>query len=207
LGLIGEGKVRFHRKEYKNLAALKKELSANAALRELDASFSLSFKEGLALINGISVTTALAALNLHRAKQLLLWADAIGSMTAEAILGSPRAFDEIVFKLIYGHRGAAVSAANVRKMTQAGTLMNQSPNEVHDPYSVRCIPQVHGAVRDVLKFVESAVENHLKTNDDDPVFFTATRCESILLPMDGQSAFTSSTATSMALLWAMPWTS
>jgi histidine ammonia-lyase len=171
LGLIGEGKVRRRGKEYENLASLKRQLPVEAMLAKLEPQFDVSYKEGLALINGITVTLAVAALNLQRANHLLLWADAIGSMTAEAILGAPRAFDEIVFKLIYGHKGAAVSAANVRRMTQASTLMNHSL-DVHDAYSVRCIPQVHGAVRDVLAFVRSSVENHLQTNDDDPVFFT-----------------------------------
>jgi histidine ammonia-lyase len=176
LGLIGRGKVRFAGKEYENIKTLKADGSAPPGIRALDDEFGLSYKEGLALVNGITVTTALAALNFHRASRLLLWADVIGSMTAEATLGSPRAFDSIVFDLIYGHKGAAISAANVRKMTSGSTLMNAS-EDVHDPYSVRCIPQVHGAIRDTLQFVETAVENHLNTIDDDPVFFSKEEVE------------------------------
>lgn len=185
LSLIGKGEVRFNGTKYASLACLKEEIPDNEDLRALKHEFPLSYKEGLALVNGISVTTAVAALNFDWASRLLSWADVIGSMTAEAILGAPRAFDRIVFDLIYRHRGAAISAEVVRSMTRGSTLMNDS-NHVHDPYSVRCIPQVHGAVRDTLSFVESAVQNHLDTVDDDPVFFTSgevSRKE--FLPFDG----------------------
>jgi len=185
LGLIGEGRVRFRGELYKNLGEVKEKFPTDEAFAKLDANFPLSYKEGLALVNGITVTTALAILNFDRACKLLLWADVIGSMTAEAILGAPRAFDEIVFKLIYGHKGAAISAQNIRAMVQNSELINQS-HEVHDPYSVRCMPQVHGAVRDVLKFVNAAVDNHLQTVDDDPVFFTGQQLAE-LPPVDGWS--------------------
>jgi histidine ammonia-lyase len=172
LGLIGKGPVRFQGQVYSNIAALKSAHGAEASVESLDERFQLSFKEGLALVNGLALTTAIAALNIRRASQLLLWADVIGSMTAEAIKFAPRAFDPLVFDRIYGHQGAKVSAAIVRRMTVGSGLMNQSP-DVHDPYSVRCLPQVHGAARDVLRFVASTVSNHLHTVDDDPVFFSS----------------------------------
>lgn len=168
LGLIGHGEVRHKGTTYANLRKLKE---AEPALGKLRQDFTLSYKEGLALINGISISAAWAALNLRRASRLLLWADVIGAMTAEAILFAPRAFDKIVFELIYAYKGAAISAANVRAMTHNSGFMNES-EEVHDPYSVRCIPQVHGAVRDTLRFAESTVANHLNSVDDDPVFFS-----------------------------------
>ncbi len=183
LGLIGEGPVRFNGSEHKNLKALKQKAPSHPALAALEDTFQLSYKEGLGLVNGISVTTALAALNVHRSRHLLLWADVIGSMTAEAILAAPRAFDQIVFDVIYAHKSAAISAANVRAMTQGSTLINASP-DVHDAYSVRCIPQVHGAARETLKFVESAVTSHLNSVDDDPVFFTQKEVEAAK-PVDG----------------------
>jgi histidine ammonia-lyase len=185
LSLIGKGGVRFNGTQYASLSCLKEEVPDNQDLRALRHEFSLSYKEGLALVNGISVTTALAALNFDWASRLLAWADVIGSMTAEAVLGAPRAFDKIVFDLIYRHKGATISAETVRKMTRGSTLLNDS-EDVHDPYSVRCIPQVHGAVRDTLRFVESAVQNHLDTVDDDPVFFTSAEVSRReFLPFDG----------------------
>ena len=183
LGLIGEGRVWFRESEYENLAGLKHAMPDLRCLETLDPTFQLSYKEGLALVNGISVTTALAVLNLDRALRLLLWADVIGSMTAEAILAAPRAFDKIVFDLISEHNHAAISASNVRNMTKDSGLMNGS-EEVHDAYSVRCIPQVHGAVRRTLRFVESVVSDHLNTVDDDPVFFSEEEVK-LQTPVDG----------------------
>jgi histidine ammonia-lyase len=180
LGLIGLGPVRFDGGVIPALAGFE---SKKPVLQPFLNKFRLSYKEGLALMNGLAVTAAIGALNVQRARELLLWADAIGSMTAEAVLGAPRAFDEIVFK-VYGHEGAKISAANVRRMTAGSELMNGSP-DVHDPYSVRCIPQVHGAVRDTLGYAATSIQNHLHTVDDDPIFFTKEETAASTPPVDG----------------------
>ncbi len=180
LGLIGLGPVRF---EGGVIPALSRFKSKEKRLQPFLNKFRLSYKEGLALINGLAVTAAIGALNVQKARELLAWADAIGSMTAEAVLGAPRAFDEIVFK-VYGHAGAKISAVNVRRMTAGSELLNGSP-DVHDPYSVRCIPQVHGAVRDTLCYAATSVQNHLRSVDDDPIFFTIEEAAASTPPVDG----------------------
>lgn len=182
LGFMGIGPVRFKGQQYPSLAGLEPH-HLDSFLTPLHEKFDLSYKEGLALINGLAVTAAIGALNIRRACELLTWADIAGSMSTEAVLGAPRAFDELVFK-IYKHQGARVSAEKVRRMTAGSELINQSP-EVHDPYSVRCIPQVHGAVRDVLRFVESTIQRHLQSIDDDPVFFTREEVDACPGPVDG----------------------
>lgn len=176
LGVVGLGPVHYEGREYPRLGALPLDGA-------ISPEFKLSYKEGLALINGLAVTAALAALNVARARELLEWANIIGSMTAEAVLAAPRAFDEIVFK-IYRHEGAKAVAERVRGMTAGSELINSSA-DVHDPYSIRCIPQVHGAVADTLQFAESSVARHLRSVDDDPVFFTEAEIEEFPAPADG----------------------
>ncbi|HEY0377204.1 MAG TPA: histidine ammonia-lyase [Pyrinomonadaceae bacterium] len=171
LGLIGEGPVNYGGEQFDKLSTLKVEHP------ELEVqSLELSYKEGLALVNGLTVMTGIGILAHADAKNLVEWADVIGAVTLESILGSSRAFDRIVFT-VYGHEGAGISAAKIRQMIEGSELINLNPN-VHDAYSVRCIPQVHGAARDVFKNVQITLENQLKTVDDDPIMFSETEIES-----------------------------
>ncbi|MEP0815067.1 MAG: histidine ammonia-lyase [bacterium] len=183
LSLIGKGPVRYRGKEYANLAELNTSTTGGIPVSVGDA-FELKCKEGLALLNGTSVMAAQAALALHDARRLLDWADAAGAVTMESLLGATRAFDEIVFS-VYKHRGAAISAGHVRRMTAGSELVNRSA-QVHDPYSVRCIPQVHGAARDAIAYAGETIETHLGAITDDPIFFTADEVEKSP-PADGWS--------------------
>jgi histidine ammonia-lyase len=175
LGLIGEGRVNYRKTNKKstqvlpfdNLAKLKDEHPGVGVRRRIQ----LSYKEGLALVNGLTVMTGIAALAFADARNLLEWADVIGAATLEGILGSSRAFDKLVFT-VYEHEGASTSAGNVRGMIAGSALINQS-TDVHDPYSVRCIPQVHGAVRDALGYVGTTLRHQLNSVDDDPIIFSA----------------------------------
>ncbi|HJZ67202.1 MAG TPA: aromatic amino acid lyase, partial [Blastocatellia bacterium] len=200
LGLIGKGKIKYRGERFANLAELKN-LGAQAArlpVRESDASptlageptaltgldriqaeIELSYKDGLALLNGISVMTAVGVLAFADSINLVEWADAIAAVTLESILGSSRAFDEIVFT-VYGRRsgskklgraGARTSAARIREMIRGSELINRS-DAIHDAYSVRCVPQVHGAVRDALDYVRTTLEDQINTVDDDPIMFS-----------------------------------
>jgi histidine ammonia-lyase len=169
LGLIGKGKVRYKdEKTYDNLTELTEE---HTEVKELNPDLELSYKEGLALVNGLTVTTGIGVLAYADAMSLVNWADVIGAVTLESIIGSSRAFDEIVFTR-YGHPGAKKSAAIVREMIKGSQLINLT-SDVHDPYSVRCIPQVHGAAHDALGYVRTTLENQLKSVDDDPIMFSA----------------------------------
>src|SRR5438128_4584018 len=92
---------------------------------------------------------------------------------------SSRAFDEIVFTVYErrrgnekpGRAGARTSAARIRQMIRGSELVNRS-DAIHDAYSVRCVPQVHGAVRDALDYVKATLEEQLNTVDDDPIMFS-----------------------------------
>jgi histidine ammonia-lyase len=177
LALIGKAPVKHYGQE-KSLEKLKREhpeLDINPALELLP-------KDGLALVNGLTVMTGIGVLAYADAENLVEWADAIGAVTMESVLGSSRAFDEAVFT-VYGHEGAKISARRVRDMIAGSNLINRS-TDIHDPYSVRCIPQVHGAVRDLLRYVKTTLENQLNSVDDDPIVFTASELENLPAPLD-----------------------
>lgn len=180
LGVTGNGPVQYHGEIFENLGIL---LAKYPDSFSGNACFDVSYKEGLALLNGTSVMTGIGVLAFWDAWNLLEWADTIGAMTLESILGSSRAFDPIVFS-IYHHDGAKVSAQAVLKMTKSSKLLNNSEH-VHDPYCVRCIPQVHGAVRDVLNFVRTTLEKHINSVTDDPIFFDEDEMNTYPAPVDG----------------------
>ena len=174
LGLIGEGPVIHSGDEHPTLSVLLEihpELLQVRPEERIETSVKLTFKEGLALVNGITVTTGIGVMAYHDAQKLVKWADAIGAMTLESILGASRAFDDIVFTNYY-HDGAKASARFILdRMITESNLINRSA-DVHDPYSVRCIPQVHGAARDAMEYIEKTLRNQLNSVDDDPIFFT-----------------------------------
>lgn len=190
LALIGEGPVKYRKAaglidDLEKLKEKHPELETDPdsrfdTLRDLrkkhpelkiDPDLKLAAKDGLALINGLAVTTAIGVLAHADARNLLEWADVIGAMTLESLLGSSRAFDEIALsKLVYRHEGARESAERIQAMITGSELINRS-SDVHDAYSLRCIPQVHGAVRDALRYVGTTLENQINSVDDDPIIF------------------------------------
>jgi histidine ammonia-lyase len=163
LVLIGEGEA-FHRGE---------RLSGAAALQRAGLKpIELGAKEGLALINGTQVMTGIAALSVLRAERLAAAADVIGAMSLEAYLGSERVFDPRINDL-RPHPGQERVAANLRALL-AGSEIVQSHAEcerVQDPYSFRCIPVVHGAVRDSIAHVRRVTEIEANSVTDNPLVF------------------------------------
>lgn len=140
----------------------------------------LDHKEGLALINGVSVTTAVLALAVHDALVLAKTADICLAMTLEAVGGFLEPFDEEylnqrnVFPLSGGHLSCA---RNVRRMVEGSRLLHDAHRKrAHDPYSIRCAPQIHGAVREGLAFTERVVSAALNSIDDNPLFFEKEPC-------------------------------
>lgn len=159
--LIGEGLVRV---DGRTLGAA--EALAAAGLEPLDPVE----KEGLALVNGTMFTTAWALRNVARAERLLLAADVVAAMTMEAMNGFPSACDARV-TAARPHPGAIAVAANIRALTAGSALLGGPKSRVHDPYCLRCLPQVHGASRDAWAYARGAVEIELDANSDNPLVF------------------------------------
>jgi histidine ammonia-lyase len=163
LALLGEGEV-FHRGRL---------WPARDALRRSRLTpVVLAPKEGIALINGTQVMTAIGTLALLRAERLAVAADVVGAMTLEALKGSHHAFEARIHAA-RPQRGQLASAANLRK------LLHDSPIErshadcgrVQDAYSLRCMPQVHGAARDTFRFVREILAIEVNASTDNPMVF------------------------------------
>jgi histidine ammonia-lyase len=163
LTLLGEGEAFFGGERLPSAVALER-----ADLKPIE----LSPKEGLALVNGTQVMTAVAALGVLRSQRLAAAADVIGAMSLEAYLGTERVFDRRLNDL-RPHPGQERVAANLRALL-AGSEIVESHAEcgrVQDPYSFRCIPVVHGAVRDSLAHVRRVTEIEANSVTDNPLVF------------------------------------
>ncbi len=137
---------------------------------------TLQAKEGLALVNGTQGMLAVGVLAAARAAGLAKAADVAAAMSVEAALGTNRAFDERLQQL-RPHPGQAVSAANLRRLTEGSEIIashRESGHLVQDAYSLRCAPQVHGAMRDVLAFCRQVLEREMGSVSDNPVVFAET---------------------------------
>ncbi len=132
----------------------------------------LQAKEGLALINGTQFMTAIGALALSDAADLELAADVAGAMSLEALKGSERPFADRLM-LLRGHAGQRVVASNLRMLLEQSAIMvsHEDCDKVQDPYSLRCMPQVHGASRDALQFARSVVATEVNAVTDNPSVF------------------------------------
>jgi len=165
LVMIGKGEAEYQGTRMPGAAALQ---AAGLAPVQLHA------KEGLALINGTQAMTALLCLALYDARQLMENAEVIAAMTIEALRGIPKAFDPQLH-LVRPHPGQQESARKLlQHLTGSERTSEQGELRVQDPYSLRCIPQVHGATRDTLEYVWQAVERECNSVTDNPVLFTET---------------------------------
>ena len=137
------------------------------------APFQLAVKEGLALINGTQISTAILAVAVHEAEVLARSADAIAATTLEALKGSISPFDRRV-QAIRPHPGQAVVAANFRRLLEGSAILesHRDCSRVQDNYSLRCVPQVHGAARDWIAFVRRVVETEMNSVTDNPLVFS-----------------------------------
>jgi histidine ammonia-lyase len=134
------------------------------------APLTLSYKEGLALVNGTEMMLALGILALQRARDVARVADVTGAMTLEACLGTDSAFRDDLIAL-RRHPGARLSAANLRRLLDGSAIVashRDSEHLVQDAYSLRCMPQVHGAYRDALRYVTETLEHELASAIDNP---------------------------------------
>ena len=162
LVLIGEGEAF-----YKGARLPGDEAMCRAGLEPV----RLAAKEGLALTNGTAMMAAMAALSTYRAARLARLADIAGAMSLEALHGTPRAFDAV----IHAHRphpGQCWCAEHVRRLIEESQfLRDEDPLDVQDAYTLRCIPQVHGAVRDTISYVQRVTEIELNSTTDNPLIF------------------------------------
>ena len=147
------------------------EPAAGALAREGLAPVRLEAKEGLALVNGTQGMLAIGILAADRLLRLARTADVVAAMTIEAALGTDAPFDERLQRL-RPHPGQAASAANLRALLSGSPILDShrsSPHLVQDAYSLRCAPQVHGAVRDAHAFAAEVLAIETNSVSDNPI--------------------------------------
>ena len=161
LPLIGLGEVAVKGKRMPSAQALKK-----FGWKPLE----LGPKEGLALLNGTQFMNAYASLLALKATRLAHLADVIAAMSLDAYDGRIEPFHASVHA-VRPHPGQAVVAGHMRDLLRGSELIKRKKEHVQDPYSFRCIPQVHGASRDAIAYVERVVECELESVTDNPTMF------------------------------------
>ena len=131
---------------------------------------SLQSKEGLALLNGTQFMSAFGVYSLIKARRLSEWADLIGAMSLDAFDGRINPFIDEVHE-IRAHKGQLTTARNFRRLLEGSELIARPKKHVQDPYSFRCIPQVHGASKDTIDYVGSVLETEINSPTDNPTIF------------------------------------
>ncbi len=162
LTMMGEGKAEYKGKVMDSAEAMK---LAGIEVIELAA------KEGLALNNGTQVMTAIGVNVLYDAMNLLKVADIAAAMTMEALNGITKAYDSKVHDL-RGQQGQKVAAQNILNILKGSRNVGPvNPDKVQDPYSLRCVPQVHGASRDAVEYAYKMVSAEINAVTDNPLIF------------------------------------
>jgi len=161
LPLIGLGEVKFNDQR----------ISGKEVLDRFDwLKINLQSKEGLALLNGTQFMTAYGIYNLLKAHKISYLSDLIGTISLEAFDGRIEPFNELVH-LVRPHNGQINTAKRVREFLEGSHLIKQEKIHVQDPYSFRCIPQVHGASKDTIKFVTKTFLTEINSVTDNPNIF------------------------------------
>src|SRR5882762_7124796 len=167
LAAIGEGEAFYKGERLASFEALKR-----AEIEPLQ----LEVKEGLALLNGTQAMGAVGALALYRAARLTRLADVAGAMALEALRGTPVAFDERIHA-VRAHPHQIEVAAHLRELLRDSEIRKshlENDPRVQDAYSLRCMPQVHGAVRGALAHAREIVETETGSATDNPLVFAET---------------------------------
>ena len=161
--LIGEGEAIYQGKRLPGREALKR-----AGLEPI----RLKAKEGLGMINGTQVMTAVGILGLLKAERLVKIADIVGAATLDALRGTLTAFDPDI-QAVRPHPGQMEVSENFHKLMEGSeiTISHKDCPRIQDAYSLRCIPQVHGAVRDVLRYVRNVLTIEINAATDNPLVF------------------------------------
>ena len=161
LPLLGVGKVVVDGKE----VATKSIMKANKW-----KAIELQSKEGLALLNGTQFMGAYGVWSLLKAQKLSYMADMIGAISLEAFDGRSECFDELIH-LVRPHKGQLKTAENIRDFLFESEIQEGEKEHVQDPYSFRCMPQVHGASKDVITHVKSIFTTEINSVTDNPTIF------------------------------------
>ena len=165
LALIGEGEVWGDEGPMETASVLKMKKIKPLVLQS---------KEGLSLINGCQVMTAVGILAAHRVRQLVKFADIVGSMSLEALRGSRGPFDPLISET-RPHPGEKKTARNLRRILGEDSEIGRSHadcDRVQDAYSLRCMPAVHGAVKDTLRRTLETLEIEANSSTDNPLVFS-----------------------------------
>lgn len=160
--LIGEGQAFYQGQLLPSRDALQK-----AGLKPV----TLRAKEGLALINGTQAMTAQGVIALYDGRTLLKTADIASALTMEALLAIPNSLDARIHE-VRPHQGQIGTAANLRRILEnSGLVFGQMHDRIQDAYSLRCIPQVHGASKDAYSYVEKVINTEINSVTDNPILF------------------------------------
>ena len=158
LPLVGLGEVEYKGKVLTSVEVLKKFKWQ---------PIQLASKEGLALLNGTQNMGAFAVWSLLQSQRLSTWADKIAAMSLDAYYGLTAPFTDAVHQ-VRPHKGQIVTAARMRELLEGSEIIEKPKSYVQDPYSFRCIPQVHGTVKDTIEYVRSVVDVEVNSATDNP---------------------------------------
>jgi histidine ammonia-lyase len=161
LPLLGMGEVSYKGATYKSDVILK---------RFGWSPVELKSKEGLALLNGTQFMSAYGVYIISMAERLSLFADIASAISLEAYDGRPDPFFEIVHT-IRPHKGQLVTAKAIRDMLDGSEIISRNKAHIQDPYSFRCIPQVHGASKDAIGYAKSVIATEINSVTDNPTIF------------------------------------
>jgi histidine ammonia-lyase len=166
LPLLGEGEVIFEGEK----------VHAKEILKKFNwEALTLQSKEGLALLNGTQFMSAYGCCILIKVKKFSYFADVISAISLEGFDGRLEPFNELIHK-IRPHAGQLETAEFINELLVGSEIIKQDKNHVQDPYSFRCIPQVHGASKDTIAYVTRIFETEINSVTDNPNIFLEEDC-------------------------------
>jgi len=178
LAMIGEGEVQITKNVLDEKSSDTKKTSAKIALKKFGLKpITLGAKEGLALVNGTQMMTAFASWICIQAKHLIKTADISAALSHEALRGTDKAYDLRLHQL-RPYKGQLTTAKNMLALLKESEIRVShlvGDARVQDSYSIRCIPQIHGASRDTIDYVSSIVEVEINSVTDNPLIFAEER--------------------------------
>jgi histidine ammonia-lyase len=162
LPLLGEGEVNFEGKK----------VHASLVLKKFNwQPIVLQSKEGLALLNGTQFMSSYGCYTLLKAMQYSYFSDVISAISLEGFDGRIEPFDELIH-MVRPHKGQIVTARRMKELLVGSQIISQQKAHVQDPYSFRCIPQVHGASKDTIEYVKKVFKTEINSVTDNPNIFT-----------------------------------